>query len=84
MSLDSHSDFTQVTWAQMTQFDQVAMMYVLSKGQLGNKTIYLDFSNDAKHNEFWISELKSMQSYITELALHNGTYTQYKPFIYHN
>jgi len=66
----------------MTQFDQVTMMYALSKGQLRNKTICLDFNNNAKYNEFWISELKSVQSYITELALHNGTYTQYNPFIY--
>jgi len=82
MSPDLHSNFTQVAWVQMTQFDQVAMMYALSKGQFGNKTIYLNFSNDTKHNEFWISELKSVQSYITELALHNGMYTQYNPFVY--
>jgi len=81
MSPNLHSNFTQVAWAQMTQFDQVAMMYVLSKGQLGNKTLYLDFDNNTKHDKFWISELKSMQSYITELALHNGMYTQYNPFI---
>jgi len=82
MSPDSHSDFTQVTWAQMTQFNQVAMMYALSKGQLRNKTIYLAFDNNAKHNKFWISELESMWSYVTELALHNGMYTQYNPFVY--
>ena len=82
MSPDSHSDFTQVTWVQMTQFNQVAMMYALSKGQLGNKTIYLDLNNNAKHDEFWISELESVQSYVTELTLHNGVYTQYNPFIY--
>jgi len=84
MSPNSHSNFTQVAWVQMTQFDQVARMYALSKGQLRNKTIYLNFNNNAKHDEFWISELKSMWSYVTELALHNGVYTQYNPLFIKN
>ena len=82
MSPNSHSNFTQVAWAQMNQFDQVAMMYTLCKGQLGNKTIYLNFSKDAKHNDFWISELKSVRNYITKLAFHSGVYTQYNPLVY--
>jgi len=82
MSPNSHSDFTQITWVQMNQFDQVTMMYALCKGQLGNKTIYLNFSKDAKHDDFWISELESMQNYVTKLAFHSGMYTQYNPLVY--
>jgi len=48
----------------MTQFDQATMMYMLSKGQLGNKTVYLSFDNDTNHDDVWTTELKSVQSYV--------------------
>jgi len=52
LSSDSQDEFTQVAWAQMTQFDKEAMMFALSKGKLGNNPIYINFVDSAEHNNY--------------------------------
>jgi len=44
----------------MTQFDKEAMMTGLIDGKLGDKSIYINFNNQAKHNSHWEAELSSV------------------------
>ena len=53
----SQKDFTRVAWAQLTQFNQEALMASVKAGKIGAKTIYLDFGDKAKHKKFSNTEL---------------------------
>jgi len=44
----------------MTQFDKEAMMTGLIDGKLGDKPIYINFDNQAKHDSYWEAELDSV------------------------
>ena len=77
----SQEQFTRVAWCQMTQFDKEAMMTGLIDGKLGNKPIYINFDNQAKHDPYWETELDSVRSYMTELVTANRAYVHYNPLV---
>ena len=80
-SPSSQEQFTWVAWCQMTQFDKEAMMTGLIDGKLGDKPIYINFNNQAKHNSHWEAELSSVQSYMTKLVTTNRAYVHYNPLV---
>jgi len=53
----------------------------LIDGKLGDKLIYINFGNQAKHNSHWKTELTSVQSYMTELVTANRAYVHYNPLV---
>jgi len=80
-SPDSQREFTNVAWAQMSQYDKVAMMTALQNSKLGTKPIYIDFNSDTKHDEYWSDEMASVRHYMVELATQYGSYRSYNPLI---
>jgi hypothetical protein len=80
-SPDSQREFTQVAWAQMTQFDKTSMMFALKEGKLGNNPIYVNFEDDAKHDEFWTTELSQLREYCVRLVDETRAYENYNPHI---
>jgi len=80
-SPSSQEQFTWVAWCQMTQFDKEAMMTGLIDGKLGDKPIYINFDNQAKHNSHWETELSSVWSYMTKLVTANRAYVHYNPLV---
>ena len=81
-SPDSKGKFMRVAWAQLTQFDKEALMTSLKDGKLDNRTIYLDFDDEAKHNRFWETELASVRQYFIELVSQTGAFYHYNPAVY--
>ena len=65
----------------MTQFDKEAMMTGLIDGKLGDKPIYINFDNQAKHDSHWETELSSVRSYMTKLVNANRAYVHYNPLV---
>jgi hypothetical protein len=83
-SPDSQKEFTQVAWAQMTQFDKEAMMTALSQGKLGEKPIYINFGQEAKHDDYWNTELESVRHYAVNLVTETLSYPYYNPYVISN
>lgn len=81
-SPETKRKFSRVAWAQLTQFDKMALMTGLKDGKLDNRTIYLDFDEGAKHDRFAKKELASVRNYFIELAAQTGAYNQYNPSVY--
>ena len=77
----SQKDFTRVAWAQLTQFDQEALMASLKVGKIGAKTIYLDFDNEAKHKKSSNTELDTVQQYYIKLVVQTSTYHYYNQYM---
>ena len=71
---NAQRDFMRVTWAQLTQFDKMALMTSFQDGKLDDKLIYFDLDDDAKHNRFWTTELDSACQYCIELITQTGVY----------
>jgi len=71
----------QVAWAQLTQFDKHTLMAGLWDGKLNNITLYFDFDNDAKHNQFWNTELDTVHCYYVKLITCTGTFHCYNQYI---
>ena len=49
----------------------------LREGKLDDIPIYFDFNDDAKHNQFWITELDSVRQYYIKLITQTGVYNYY-------
>ena len=81
LSPSSQDEFTKVAWAQMTQFDKEVMMTTLSQGKLGDKPIYIDFSQEAEHDTCWNTEFKSIRHYVVNLATEYQAYPIYNPYV---
>lgn len=77
----SQQAFTRVAWAQLTQFDKLAFMTSLHGGKLDDIPIYFDFEDDAKHDQFWNTELSSIRQYYIELITRSGAYNFYNQFV---
>jgi hypothetical protein len=79
---NSQSRFTRVAWAQLTQFDKMALMTGIKEGKLDDKLlIYFDFDDDAKHDDFWSTELHTVRQYFIELITHTGAYHYYNHYV---
>jgi hypothetical protein len=77
----SQDEFTRVAWAQMTQFDKIALMTSLRDGKLGNDDIYIDFSDDSQHDRFWSEELQSVRRYYIDLIAQLGAFHTYNQYV---
>jgi hypothetical protein len=77
----SQDEFTQVTWAQMMQFNKEAMMFTLSKGKLGNKPMYIDFNDQKPLNTLSDTELTGIHKYFVKNITHNQAYHFYNPYV---
>ena len=77
----SQKEFTRVAWAQLTQFDKLALMHGLTEGKLDDRPIYLDFDNDAKHDKFWGTELNTVRQYYVELISRTGVFHYYNQYV---
>ena len=53
----------------------------LIDGKLGDKPIYINFDNQAKHDSHWEAELDSVRSYMTKLVTANRAYVHYNPLV---
>jgi hypothetical protein len=78
---NAQKEFTRVAWAQLTQFDKMALMTGLRDGKLDDKLIYFDFDDDAKHDQFWTTELDSVRRYFIELITQTGVYNYYNLYV---
>ena len=77
----SQQAFTQVAWAQLTQFDQLALMTSLRDGKLDNIHIYFNFEDDAVHDNFWNTEIAAIRQYYIELITRSGAYNFYNLYV---
>ena len=77
----SQKDFTQVAWAQLTQFDKEALMAGLREGKIGPRTVYIDFNAHAEHEKFPNTELDTVQQYYIELMAQTSAYRYYNQFV---
>ena len=77
----AQKEFTQVAWAQLTQFDKIALMTGLREGKLDDMTVYIDFDNNAKHDRFWTTELDSVHRYYIDLITQTGAYNYYNLYV---
>lgn len=78
----SQSNFTRVAWAQLTQFDKMALMTGIKEGKLDDKiSVYFDFDSDAKHDQFWTTEIHSVRQYFIELITQTGAYLYYNHYV---
>ena len=68
----------------MTQFDKEAMMTTLSKGKLGDKTIYINFDSQAEHDNHWNTELMSVRHYFINLLTNLGSFQHYNLRVIYN
>ena len=73
-SLNSQKEFMRVAWAQLTQFDKIAFMTGLKDGRFDPLNIYLDFDEDAQHDQFWNTELDSVRRFYIELVTSLGSF----------
>jgi len=78
----SQRKFTQVAWAQLTQFDKTALMTGLKQGKLDELSVYFNFDNDAKHDQFWQKELDSVRHYYIELITTFSIFHTYNGYIF--
>jgi hypothetical protein len=77
----SQSEFTRAAWAQLTQFDKMALMTGLKEGKLDKKPIYIDFGDNAKHDQFWQTEFDSVHQYYIELITQMGTFHSFNQYV---
>ena len=77
----SQQKFTRVAWAQLTQFDKLALMTSLHGGKLDEIPIYFNFEDDAKHDKFWETELSSIRQYYIELITRLGAHNFYNQYV---
>jgi hypothetical protein len=77
----SQSEFTRAAWAQLTQFDKMALMTGLKEGKLDKKPIYIDFGDNAKHDQFWQTEFDSVRQYYIELITQMGTFHSFNQYV---
>jgi hypothetical protein len=80
-SPSSQKEFTRVAWAQLTQFDKYALMAGLRDGKLDDITLYFDFDDDAKHDQFWNTELDTVRRYYIELITRTGAFHCYNQYV---
>ncbi len=71
----------QVAWAQLTQFDKLALMHGLTEGKLDDRPIYLDFDDNAKHDKFWDTELNTVHQYYVELISLTSVFHYYNQYV---
>jgi len=77
----SQEEFTRVAWAQLTQFDKTAFMTCLSNGKLDGISTFIDFTDDATHDQFWTTELDSIRHYYIEFISHTGAFHYYNLYV---
>ena len=53
----------------------------LREGKLDDITIYIDFDDNAKHDQFWTIELDSVCQYYIDLITQTGAYNYYNLYI---
>ena len=53
----------------------------LREGMIDDIPIYFNFSDDAKHDQFWTTELESVRRYYTELITQTGVYNYYNLYV---
>ncbi len=78
---ESKKRFTQVAWAQLTQFNKMALMTGLQDSKLDDKTIYFDFDYDTKHDPFWETEFASICHYYIDLIAQTRVFHHYNPTV---
>ena len=78
----SQKKFMQVAWAQLTQFDKTALMTGLKEGKLDELSVYFDFDDDTKHDQFWQKELDSVHRYYIELITTFGIFHTYNGYVF--
>ena len=59
----------------------MALMTGLQEGKLDDIPIYFNFDNDAKHNQFWITELDSVCRYYIKLITQTRVYNYYNLYV---
>ena len=52
----------------------MALMTSFRDGKLDDKLIYFNLDNDAKHDQFWTTELDSVRQYCIELITQTRVY----------
>jgi len=77
----SQDEFTRVAWAQLTQFDKTAFMTCLSEGKLDGISTFIDFADDATHDQFWTTELDALRRYYIEFISHTGAFHYYNLYV---
>jgi len=77
----SQKKFMRVAWAQLTQFDKTALMTGLKEGKLDELSVYFDFDDNAKHDQFWQKELDSVHRYYIKLITTFGVFHTYNGYV---
>ena len=80
-SPSSQKEFSRVAWAQLTQFDKMALITRLREGKIGPKTIHLDFDNAAEPRRSPNTELDTVCQYYVELVSQTGAYRFYNHYV---
>ena len=56
-------------------------MVALSEGKLSDKTTYMNFEQQAEHDNYWKAELTSICHYFTSLLTNLSTCQHYNPSV---
>jgi hypothetical protein len=64
----------RAAWTQLVRSDETAFMTCLSKYKPDDISTFIDFDDDAAHDQFWTTELDAIHSCYIELISHTGAF----------